>query len=94
LPDQDNKYSTAKINTNQQCITAIKEYQGKSLEEIRFEDYQNKLKKPALNFGSSTTLNTANTKSRTFQSSRGAVLVRLKTSRFSSTKTSVSILVP
>ena len=28
------------INTNHQCITEMKEYRLKSLEELRFEDYQ------------------------------------------------------
>ena len=38
--DTVNKGGSAQtINTNHQCITAMKEYKGKSLEELRFEDY-------------------------------------------------------
>ncbi|XP_022915204.2 nuclear pore complex protein Nup98-Nup96 [Onthophagus taurus] len=32
------------INTKHHCITCMKEYEGKSLEELRFEDYQRKNK--------------------------------------------------
>lgn len=39
--DTINKNGSAQtINTNHQCITAMKEYKAKSLEELRFEDYQ------------------------------------------------------
>jgi nuclear pore complex protein Nup98-Nup96 len=35
------------INTQHQCITLMKEYTNKSIEEIRFEDYSAKRKGPA-----------------------------------------------
>jgi nuclear pore complex protein Nup98-Nup96 len=57
---------TTSINTLHQCITAMKEYETKSLEELRFEDYQAKRKYPQQQqqlggFGGSTLFGTSAT---------------------------------
>ena len=54
--DTINKNGSAQtINTNHQCITAMKEYKGKSIEELRFEDYQaNRKTAQTSAFGSGT----------------------------------------
>ena len=51
------------INTNHQCITAMKDYESKSLEELRFEDYQANRKFPQAQsqFGGTSTIFSSNT---------------------------------
>ncbi|KAL3289756.1 hypothetical protein HHI36_023151 [Cryptolaemus montrouzieri] len=43
---------TTSINTKHHCITCMKEYEGKSLEELRLEDYQANRRGPQTQFGS------------------------------------------
>ncbi|GFR92600.1 nuclear pore complex protein Nup98-Nup96 [Elysia marginata] len=46
------------INTRYQCISAMKEYEAESLEELRFEDYSSNLKKAlskSIGFGAAPT---------------------------------------
>jgi nuclear pore complex protein Nup98-Nup96 len=51
---KNNTFQT--INTKLQCISAMKEYINKSMEELRMEDYQSNRKFPPANsmFGSTS----------------------------------------
>ena len=77
LPGQDQiskNGSSQTINTNHQCITAMKEYEIKSLEDLRWEDYQANRKFPtqqSSQFGTSLFSTTTTTPANTSFSSGG-----------------------